>query len=77
LKEREVLPENEDLELGRWKIIREELEKRWLPEFKFLSGKEGLRKNELGISLPVYETPRAEQTPSESQIADGHQRKLE
>ena len=27
LNEREVLPEHEDLELGRWKVIRQELEK--------------------------------------------------
>ena len=77
LKEREVLPENEDLELGRWKIIRQELEKRWLPEFKFVSGKEALRKGKGEVSLPVYEAPRVEQTPSEPQITDRHQRKLD
>lgn len=38
LKERKVSPYHEDAELGRWKIIREELEKRYLPEFGTIGG---------------------------------------
>jgi hypothetical protein len=75
LSENPVLPEHEDMELGRWKVIRKELDARWLPEFKFLTGKELLRKKKEGISLPVYESRLAEEEPHESQVSRVQQNK--
>jgi hypothetical protein len=48
LKDREVSDLHEDVELGRWKVIRAELRERYLPDYEFKTGEKTETRNYYG-----------------------------